>query len=276
MPMFKKAVIIGTGLIGASLGLDLKKRRLAAQITGISRRKKNAEFSKKIGSIDHVTTSLDAVRDADLVILATPVDLIIDIGLKISKKIKQGCIVIDVGSSKEKIVSRLSRTIPNFIGCHPLAGSEKRGALNLQSGIFDGSVCIIAPDDLTNKVALNKIKTLWKKLGSKIVIFTPKKHDQVLALISHLPHLVAFSLMKAIPNKILKFGAGGLKDSTRIAASDPELWSQIFLSNRVNLLGAIGAFQKELATVKLALKNRDKKHLTNILGFARDKRKKLG
>ncbi len=276
MKIFNKVVIIGTGLIGSSLGLDLKKKHLVGQITGLSRQKKNAEFSKKIGALDHVSMYLDAVCDADLVILATPVEVIIDIGLKISKKIKKDCIVIDVGSSKENIVAILSRAIPNFIGCHPLAGSEKKGARNLQAGIFNGSICIITPNVRTNNNALSKIKLLWKRLGAQIVVLTPKSHDQVLAFTSHLPHAVAFSLMNAIPGKTLSLSSGGLKDSTRIAASDTDLWSQIFLSNRINLLSAISSFQKELDTLKLALKSQNKKNLIKILGCAREKREKLG
>lgn len=274
--MFNKVVIIGTGLIGASLGLDLKKKHLAGQIIGLSRRKKNAAFAKKIGAIDRVATSLDAVANADLVILATPVDSIIDLGLKISKKIKKDCIVIDVGSSKENIVAKLSRVIANFIGCHPLAGSEKKGVANFHAGIFNGSICVITPNAKTSNYALNKIKLLWRKLGSQIVMLTPKKHDQILAFTSHLPHAIAFSLINAVGDKFLSLSSGGLKDSTRIASSDPDLWCQIFLSNRDNLLAAISSFQTELDALKLALRNKNQKHLTNILGQAKKKREKLG
>lgn len=275
MEMFDKAVIIGTGLIGGSLGLDLKKKHLAGQITGLSRRKKNACLAMRIGAIDHACVSLDAVREADLVILATPIDAIIDIGLKIAKKIKKDCIVIDVGSSKENIVSKLSGFIPNFIGCHPLAGSEKGGAASLQAGIFNGSICVITPNAKTNNNALNKIKLLWRKLGSRIVILSPKRHDQILAFTSHLPHAAAFSLIKTVPEKFFSFASGGLKDSTRIAASDADLWSQIFLSNRGNLLDALSSFQIELNALKLALKNNNKRQLTEILALAGEKRERL-
>ncbi len=275
MRMFDKVVIIGTGLIGASLGLDLKKKNLALQITGLSRRKKNADTARDIGAVDRVSTSLDAVKDADLVILATPVEAIIEIGLKIAKKIKKDCVVIDVGSSKEDILSKLSSVIPNFIGCHPLAGSEKRGVAGIQPGIFYGSICLITPNAKTNKKALNKIKLLWRKLGSRIVILSPKKHDQILALTSHLPHSIAFSLMNTVPDEFLSLSAGGLKDLTRIAASDADLWSQIFLSNRGNLLKALTCFESELGALKLALKNKNKKLITKILTLAGEKRKKL-
>jgi len=273
--MFKKVVIIGTGVIGGSLGLALKKKHLAGQITGLSRRKENARLSKKKGAIDLVSTSLDAVKDADLVILATPIDAIIDIGLKISKIIKKNCIVIDVGSSKENIVSKLSRVIPNFVGCHPLAGSEKKGAANLEPGIFIGSICVITPNAKTNKNTLNKVKSLWKKLGSKIRMLSPKKHDQILASTSHLPHAIAFSLLGSIPKEFLSISSGGLNDTTRIASSDTDLWNQIFLSNRDNLLASLSSFQTELGSLKSALENKNQKLLTKILTAAKEKRKKL-
>jgi prephenate dehydrogenase len=275
MKMFNKVVIIGTGLIGGSLGLTLKKRHLAGQIIGLSRKKKNANLAKKAGAIDLVGTSLDVVKDADLVILATPVDVIVNLAVKISNKLKKGCIVIDVGSSKENIVAKLSKLIPNFIGCHPLAGSEKKGAINLKADIFKGSVCILTPTVKTNKNALNKIELLWRNLGAKIVKLSPNKHDQILASTSHLPHAVAFSLMGSVPEQFLSMSSGGLNDTTRIAASDAKLWSQIFLSNRKNLLSAVSCFQKELNALKLALQNKNQRSLTKILTLANKKREKL-
>lgn len=276
MKMFNKVVIIGTGLIGGSLGLDLRKKHLAAEVIGLSRKKENANLAKKSGAIDSVGLSLDVVKDADLVILAAPVDAIIETAVKIADKLKKDCIVIDVGSSKEKIVSKLSALIPNFIGCHPLAGSEKRGAANLEAGIFSGSVCVITPTPKTGKKTLEKIKLLWEKLGSSVVILSAKQHDRILASTSHLPHAVAFSLIGSVPSQFLSLSSGGLKDTTRIASSDACLWSQIFLSNRGNLLAALSSFQVKLNALKLALKNKNKKLLTKILASAQKKRKKLG
>jgi len=276
MKIFNKVVIIGTGLIGGSLGLAMKKRGLANRIVGLSRLRKNAIIAKKFGAIDTVARSIEAVRDADLVILATPIDTIIDIALKFSKKIKKNCIVIDVGSTKEQIVSKLSRVIPNFLGCHPLAGSEKRGIVNFKAGIFKDSICIITPANKTNQATLKKIKLLWKELGARLIILTPKKHDQILALTSHLPHALAFSLIGTIPDQFLNLSSSGLKDTTRISGSDANIWSQVFLSNRVNLISAISSFQKKLKSLELALKNNDKKQLINILTAARKKREKLG
>jgi len=275
MRMFNQVVIIGTGLIGGSLGLALKKQRLAGKVIGISRHLRNAKIAKKIGAIDKVGLSLEAVSGADLVILATPIDKIIDFAPEIAAKIKKDCIVIDVGSTKERIVSRLSALIPNFLGCHPLAGSEKKGAINLEADIFKGSVCILTPTVKTKPVILNKIRFLWEKIGASVVVLSPDRHDQILAFTSHLPHLVAFSLIGSVPDKCLKLSSTGLRDTTRISASDIKLWSQIFLSNRSNLLTALLAFEKELVDLKIALKNKDKKSLERILSLAQKKRKKI-
>ncbi|MCX5694454.1 MAG: prephenate dehydrogenase [Candidatus Omnitrophica bacterium] len=273
--MFNKVVIIGTGLIGGSLGLALKKQHLAAQVIGFSRQQKNARLAKKAGAIDQIGLSLDVVADADLVVLATPIDTIIDFALKIEKKIKQGCIVIDVGSTKERIVSKVGVFIPNFLGCHPLAGSEKKGILNLQENIFKGSICIITPTAKTKKNVLNKVKLLWKKLGARVIILSAKKHDQVLAFTSHLPHAVAFSLISSVPGQYLNLGSTGLKDTTRISSSDANLWSEIFLSNRSNLLNVLSVFNSKLAALKLALASKNKGQLVKILVSAKQKREKL-
>ncbi|MFA4854108.1 MAG: prephenate dehydrogenase [Candidatus Omnitrophota bacterium] len=273
--MFNKVVIFGTGLIGGSMGLALKRKHLAGQVIGLSQHKKNAELAKQMGAIDRVTSSLGAARDADLVILAAPVDSIMDIAPNLAKRLKRDCLVIDVASTKEKIVSRLSGLIPNFVGCHPLAGSEKKGIVNAQANIFIGSICVITPIASTKKSALNKIESLWRKLGTQVFLLPPARHDRVLAFTSHLPHAVAFSLMGTIPDKFLKISSTGLKDTTRISGSDQILWSEIFLSNRKNLLASISSFQTKLAALKLALENKDMQRLTKILSAARKKRERL-
>jgi len=276
MKMFNRVVIIGTGLIGGSLGLALKKQRLAGCVIGLSRHQKNSRLAKKAGAIDHIGESLAVVKDADLVILATPVNTIIDLGEKIAANINKDCIVIDVGSSKERIVSKLGALIPHFLGCHPLAGSEKKGVANLEEGIFKGSICIITPTVKTNRRVLNKIKRLWKELGADIIMLSPKKHDRVLGFTSHLPHALAYALINSIPDRSLGLSSNGLRDTTRISSSDAYLWSEIFLSNRSNLLTALSIFQKKLTALKLALESKNKGQLIKILLLANKKREKLG
>lgn len=275
MKMFNKVVIVGTGLIGGSLGLALKQKRLAGQVIGLSRHLKNAQLAKQAGAIDRVGTSLAVVEDADLVILAAPVNAIISLATLFAKKIKKDCIVIDVGSSKERIVTKLSQCLPNFLGCHPLAGSEKKGIINLTGNIFKDSVCIITPTAKTKIQTLNKIKMLWKKIGAKVVLLSPKEHDAALAFTSHLPHVLAFSLISSIPERYLSLSSSGLKDTTRIAGSDAQLWSEIFLSNRDNLLATLRVFQKKLAVLKLALSDKNQPQLIRALLLANAQRKKL-
>ena len=275
MIRFKKVVIIGTGLIGGSLGLALKRQRLAGQIIGFSRQPKNARLAQKLGAIDQIGKSLAEVEDADLVILATPVETIMELAGKIAQRIKPDCLVIDVGSSKERIVSKLSALIPNFLGCHPLSGSEKKGVANLEGSIFKGAICVLTPTTKTNPQTLDKIKWLWKKIGARVVILSAKKHDQLLGFTSHLPHAVAFSLMRSIPEQGLALTASGLRDSTRISSSDEHLWSEIFLSNRDNLLKALAIFQSNLSALKLALKSKDKIRLRKFILSANQKRNML-
>ena len=276
MKIFNKVVIIGTGLIGGSVGLASRKQRLAGEVIGLSRQQKNARLAKKVGAIDRIGQSLEVVEDADLVILATPVDTIINLAWEVSKKINKDCIVIDVGSTKERIVTKLGALIPNFLGCHPLAGSEKKGIANLEDSIFKGSICIITPTLETNPRTLNKVKLLWRRLGANVVLLSAKKHDQVLAFTSHLPHALAFSLINSIPDQCLLFSSSGLRDTTRISSSDAHLWSEIFLSNRNNLLAALSIFQTKLTVLKLALRSGNKKQLAKILVSANKKREKLG
>ena len=272
MKMFNKVVIFGTGLIGGSLGFALKRKGLAGQVIGLSRHRSNAELARRMGAIDRVGSSLEAAQDADLVVLAAPVETIINIAPDLAQRLKKGCLVIDVASTKEKIVTRLNRLIPDFVGCHPLAGSEKKGISNSQLNIFTGSICIITPAPNTSESALKKAKSLWKKLGARILLMPAARHDRILGFTSHLPHAAAFSLIASIPDKFLRISSGGLADTTRIAASDKLLWSQIFLSNRKNLLSSISAFQTKLAEFKLALANNDRKRLLKILAAAGKKR----
>jgi prephenate dehydrogenase len=275
MRLFNKVAIVGTGLIGGSLALAMKKKRLVREVIGVSRHKNNLLLAKKRGAIDQGSLKLDIIKDADLLVLAMPVDVIIDSASAISKIAKSKCLVIDVGSTKKEIVSHLEKFFPNYIGTHPLAGSEKRSVAYADPDIFKDSVCILTPTKNTKNKSLNKIKKLWVKVGSKVVLLTPQMHDKVLSFTSHLPHIAAFSLMNAVPEKDLGFVATGLRDTTRIAGSDSALWASVFLSNRNNLLEAINSLQKELTRIKLAIQRNNKKSLSAILKKAQAKRSKL-
>jgi len=276
MRLFNKVAVVGTGLVGGSLAISIKKKGLAGEVVGVSRHAKNIALAVKIGAIDRGSRELGIIKDADLVVLATPVDSIIKLSRKVSRLIRPDCIVMDVGSTKEKIVSCLEGEFANFVGSHPLAGSEKRSIAYAHAGMFKGSLCVLTPTGKTRKPALNKIKKLWESVGARVVFLSPGTHDSILAFVSHLPHVVAFSLINSVPGACLSFASGGLKDTTRIAASDAELWGEIFLSNRKNLLRAIGVFQKRLSDIRSALNKEDARSLQRALREAKIKREKLG
>ncbi|MCM8801556.1 MAG: prephenate dehydrogenase [Candidatus Omnitrophica bacterium] len=275
MKIFNKIAIVGVGLMGGSLGLAIKDKGLSAEVLGISRKRKTLRLAKEKKAIDRGFRELSVLKDVDLVILATPVETIIDLAKKISKIISKDCLVTDVGSTKEKVVSYLDKLFPNYIGSHPLAGSEKRGIRFADKDIFKGSLCILTPTKNTSFKALTKIKRFWQMLGVKVVLLSPQFHDKVLSFISHLPHILAFSLINTTPKRFLDFAASGFKDTTRIASSDREIWQDIFLSNRRCILKAIDLFQQNLSKIKSAIKTRDKEFLNKFINQAKRKREQL-
>ena len=276
MRLFNKVAIVGVGLIGGSIGQAIKKKGLAKEIVGVSRHKKTLLLAKKLRAIDKGSLNLNIIRGADLVILATPVDTIISLAARISPLVDKDCIVTDVGSTKQKIVSKLERIFPRYIGTHPLAGSEKRGIANAPCVRFEDSLCIFTPTKNTEKKAEGKLKRLWVKLGTRIVFLTPTTHDRILSFVSHLAHAVAFSLIASVPGQYLKFASGGLRSTTRVAASDTELWADIFLSNRKDIIRAVSIFQKHLSKIKSAINAKDKRLLIQILREAKAKKEILG
>jgi prephenate dehydrogenase len=276
MKLFNKVAIVGVGLIGGSLGLAIKKRKLADKVIGVSRQRKTLRAAIRSKAIDIASQDIGIVKDADLIILAAPVGAILTLAPKIAKIAKKNCIITDVGSTKKEIVSSLEKVFSNYAGSHPLAGSEKRGVVNACADLFNNSLCILTPTRATRPVVLNKIKSLWQAIGARIAILAPDKHDKVLSFISHLPHIAAFSLIDTIDRQDLKFASGGLKDTTRIACSDAKLWADIFLSNRKNILKSINEFQQKLSGIKSAVTRKDKKLLLRILQQAKNKRELLG
>lgn len=274
--LFNKIVIVGVGLIGGSLGMAVKKKHLAERVVGLVRRPKTISEGVKQKAIDKgFLAAGPAIKDADLVVLATPVETIVEIFPKIKRFIKQGCIVIDLGSCKEKIVSVLEKKMPAgaaFVGCHPIAGSEKKGVNFAQPELFKNTPCIITPTPRTNRAALAKIKKLWQAVGARVEILNPAVHDKILASVSHLPHVAAFSLIKTIPAKYLRFSSRGLKDTTRIASSDPELWRDIFLMNAKNILKVINDLEINLKVFKRLIARKDRQGLMKLIEQAKLKR----
>jgi len=275
MRLFNKVAIVGTGLIGGSIALAIKKKGLAKEVIGVSRHKKTLLIARRTHAIDKGSQDINIIKDADLVVLATPVDTILNLAPKVGRLIRRDCIVTDVGSTKREIVSRLTRIFPFYVGAHPMAGSQNRGMLHADPGIFKNSLCILTPVRNTDKKAQGKVRKLWLSLGAEVICLSPDEHDKILSFVSHLQHIAAFSLMEVVPRQYLQFAAGGFRDTTRIAASESEIWSDIFLSNRKNIIKSIEVLQLGLNKIKSAINKKDKKLLDKILKRAKLRRDSL-
>lgn len=267
MKQFNKIAIIGVGLVGGSIGLAVKRKRLAKEIVGVCRHKQSLQRATRMGAIDKgISDYKNAVRDAELVILATPISQIIKIGKKVIPYLKRDCLITDVGSTKYEIVQSIEKAYPqgkfNFVGAHPLAGSHKKGANFARADLFKGAVCILTRTKKTKSAALKKIASFWCKIGCRIKLLTPQKHDEIVALVSHLPHLAAAQLVKVAKAKnSLDFVSSGFFDTTRIAASDPEIWTDIFLSNKKFVLQAIDNYIGQLKLTRNLIRKGDRKSL---------------
>lgn len=262
---FGTVCIIGPGLIGGSIGLGLKKRNLAKTVIGVGHKASSIEKALKMHAIDVgiLDKVEDSVKNADIVILATSVNQIIDIAKKIIPLMKSNAILTDVGSTKNCIVEQIDlnmRKDIDFVGTHPIAGSEQRGVEFATPDLFEGCTCIITPFKNTSK-SLETINYLWQLLGAKTVYLTPKQHDEILASVSHLPHLIASCLVNSIKKENLVYGASGLRDTTRIASGDPELWMNIFDQNRENIIKSIDQFMVELTEFRNDLLNKNNSQL---------------
>lgn len=253
---FGIVTIIGTGLIGGSIGLGLKQRCLAKLVIGVGRRKLSLDKALEIKAIDEGTCEIEAaVKRADIIILATSVDLIPGFAKEIVPFMKRGAILTDVGSTKEYIVSQINQVFKEkgdtccFIGAHPLAGSERRGVEFALPDLFEGSICVLTPTNVSPKEGRKKITELWLALGAEVKILNPRAHDEVVAFTSHLPHFVASGLTNVIQEEHWRYGANGLKDTTRVASGDPELWSSICKQNRIALVSALRQFSEEIKSM---------------------------
>lgn len=264
MAKFNKIAIIGVGLIGGSIGLVIRRKRLAKEVIGVCRHKESLRKARRIGAIDTGTLNYkEAVRDADLVILAAPVNQIVEIAKIIIPYLKKGCLLTDAGSTKEEIVQQIEKELPGhvrFVGSHPLAGSDKRGSGFAQPDLFKDAVCILTKSAKTNPYVLKRIASFWRKIGCRIKIVTPQTHDRIVALVSHLPHLAATQLVKVAKDD-LNFAASGFFDTTRIASSDAEIWTDIFLSNKKFIIQAMDAYIKRLKLMKHLISNENKEGL---------------
>jgi cyclohexadieny/prephenate dehydrogenase len=261
--LFSKAAFIGLGLIGSSLALALKKHGVVEHITGYAKTKKTRDYVQEHGIADTMfDTMAEAVTGADVIILCTPVGVFRDIICEINAALPDGSIVTDVGSVKQFVMQEISSVLKSgvhFIPAHPIAGTEHSGPQAGFAELFENRWCVLTPEDTVPSDSVIKIENMWKAVGANVVQMFAERHDRILSFTSHLPHFIAFSLIGAIKQNensyqgdqsdIIKFSAGSLRDFTRIAASDPTMWSDIFLTNKEAILDALQSFNNQIATL---------------------------
>ena len=266
--VFNKVCIIGLGLIGGSIGLSLKRLNSSSQVVGYAKTKLTLKRAVERGLVDKVEENLiNAVNDADFVILATPLSMFKSIIGEISPFLKEGCIISDTGSAKLSVIKELKNIIPGnieFVPGHPIAGTEESGPDSGFAELFDNRWCILTPTEDNTSNAIHLVKKFWESLGSKVEIMEPSHHDKVLAITSHIPHLIAFNIVGTANNlanvtekEVVKYSAGGFRDFTRIAASDPKMWSDIFTYNSEAVLEMLELFSNDLSKLKDAVSKKD-------------------
>jgi cyclohexadieny/prephenate dehydrogenase len=262
---FQRVAIIGFGLIGSSLGRAIKQHGLAATLVAADRDDAARAEIAALGLADDVTGDLvAAVRDADLIILATPVATYAEIGRIIAPALKLGAIVTDVGSVKQAVLRDLAPVLPSHVHLvpgHPIAGTEKSGPGAGFASLFEGRWCILTPTAETDRSAIDAVKALWRAIGSDVEEMEAEHHDKVLAITSHLPHLIAYTIVGTavdleddIQSEVVKFSASGFRDFTRIAASDPTMWRDIFLNNREAVLEMLQRLTEDLFALQRAIR----------------------
>jgi prephenate dehydrogenase len=276
----KTLVVVGVGLIGGSIGLSARRGETVPRIIGVDPDQPSLERARSIGAIDEATTDLAAAAtQADVMVVCTPVDRIASQLRSAIPHCRPGTLLTDVGSTKASIVAAVEPAIVpgiRFVGAHPLAGAEKRGVEHSRAGLFDGRVTILTPTERTPAADLEVARRFWQSLRSEIRILDPLEHDRILSLTSHLPHLVAAALVGLLDPSLFDFAAGGLRDTTRIAAGDPHLWSAIFSDNRRAILLALKRLRTKLDEFEDALANDNRQQLDRLLTQAKRVRDDLG
>lgn len=285
MIYFPKVAIVGVGLIGGSLARVLKAQKLGGEIVGAGRSSATLELARKLGVIDRACASAaQAVEDADLVVLATPVGTFETIVREIGPQMKQGAILTDVGSVKGTLARKLGNIVPpgiHFVPGHPIAGRERHGVAEADETLFQGARCILTPVEQTGPGALDAVSALWTAAGATVTVMDPDKHDHVFAAVSHLPHVAAYAMMCAVAelgagsDQYLNFSGAGFRDFTRIAASSPEMWRDICLTNAENVVDMIDRYQFSLNRMKKAIHRGDTRRLEDLFRQASDVRREM-
>jgi cyclohexadieny/prephenate dehydrogenase len=276
-PIFERMALIGLGLIGSSLARVAKRDGLVGHIAGTARTPETMETATRLGFIDSThETPADAVADADLVVLCTPLGVLADVAAAMAPGLKAGAIVTDVGSVKSSVIRDVGPVLPegvHFVPAHPVAGTEHSGPEAGFAELFEGRYCILTPPPGTDTQAVERLGELWRRAGSLVEIMDAHHHDRVLAITSHLPHLISYTIVGTAADlenqllresaeesdvvrtrEVIRYSAGGFRDFTRIAASDPVMWRDIFLNNREAVLEMLGRFSEDIAALQRAIR----------------------
>ena len=282
--LFQRVALIGIGLIGSSLAHVIRKKKLAAEIAGYARSEVTRVKAKELGLVDAIlSTAREAVEGADLVIMCSPVGTYGTIAEEIAPALKPGAILTDVGSVKGAVVRDVALHVPagvHFIPGHPIAGTEQSGPESGFAELFINRWCILTPLPGSDPKALDSLAEFWRACGSNVETMTPEHHDLVLAITSHLPHLIAYNIVstaadleEVTSSEVIKYSAGGFRDFTRIAASDPTMWRDVFLNNKEAVLEMLGRFSEDLSALQRAIRWGDGETLFNIFSRSRQIRR---
>jgi cyclohexadieny/prephenate dehydrogenase len=272
--------VVGVGLIGGSIGLAARQRQVARRVLGVGRCRESLDRAIALGAIaEGFVDPVPAVRGADLVILCTPVDHIAAQAVHLAYHCRPGTLLTDAGSTKSAIVRAVETRLPagvRFVGSHPLAGSEKRGVEHGDADLFLDRMTVVTRTEHTDGAALEQVSAFWRELGSRVRVMSPEEHDWALAQTSHLPHLLASALAGILPHELTELAATGFRDTTRIAAGDPSLWTSILSQNRVAVLDALARLRQRLDLFQQALEIDNVQQLDFLLATAKGRRDALG
>lgn len=285
-PMFNRVALIGIGLIGSSLAHIMKREKLAGEIAISTRSMRTLDRAEELRLGDHYTMDArEAVKDADLIILCTPVGAVGAIAELVRNELKPGALITDVGSVKQSVVQQIKPHVPegvHLVAGHPVAGTEYSGPDSGFASLFEKRWCILTPESDTDPKAIEKLRQFWISCGSFVEIMDPKQHDLVLAITSHLPHLIAYNIVGTAADletvterDVIKFSAGGFRDFTRIAASDPTMWRDVFIHNKEAVLETLGRFSEDLSALQRSIRWGDGEALFDLFSRTRDIRRSI-
>jgi len=271
--------VIGLGLLGGSVALAVSRALTSVRTVGYTHRPSTRSRARKLRVANEVTGDIKAaVRDADIVIVATPISTFEDIFSRIADALAGGCIVTDVGSTKRMAVRWAGGALPgtvHYVGSHPIAGSEQRGVEFARDDLFDNALCILTTDKNSNPQAVRKLRRFWSALGCSVKIMSPAEHDRIFANVSHVPHVTAAALINANNSEQLRFAGKGFMDTSRIASGPANIWADVLLTNPTHCVRGIDRVIRELSKIRQAIRSGDKKRIEKLLETARTKRSEL-